>query len=235
MKSIIRTYFILMLIFFTHLTYASVVLERTRLIFSSDNQMVSLQVFNHSEQPALIQSWIDEGNIESTPETTSAPFLVIPPIAKIIANDGLQIKIKQFENQLPQDRESVFYLNVLDIAPKSSNKLNQNTLQLALQTRIKLFYRPIQIDIKPDEIVDGIKINQQGINLEISNPSAYFFTISKIYAEDKEDKPFVGATMIAPFSKQQIQYQGAITPNQLVTIIYIDDDGNYLQSKKNIN
>lgn len=235
MKKKICGYFILIFIFFTHSTYASVVLERTRLIVPADKKRVALQVFNQSEQSTLIQSWIDEGDITSTPETTTAPFFVIPPMTKISANGGIQLKIQQLENHLPIDRESIFYLNVLDIAPKPENKSNSNTLQLVLQTRIKLFYRPTQLNTKPDNIIDSLKIKRQAQNLAISNPTAYFFTLSKIYSEEGEDKPLVGAIMIAPFSTQQIQYQGTISPNQLVTVVYIDDEGNYLQNRKNIN
>ncbi|MGT9169473.1 fimbria/pilus periplasmic chaperone, partial [Escherichia coli] len=36
-------------------------------------------------------------------------------------------------------RESLFYYNVREIPPKSGKA---NTLQIALQTRIKLFWRP---------------------------------------------------------------------------------------------
>ncbi len=45
-------------------------------------------------------------------------------------------------NALPQDRESLFYLNVREIPPKPDKP---NVLQLAMQSRIKLFYRPAAI------------------------------------------------------------------------------------------
>ena len=41
--------------------------------------------------------------------------------------------------------------------------------------------------------------------------------------------------MIAPFSKQEVEYKGRINTNQVITVIYIDDDGNYQQDKKNIH
>lgn len=225
---------ILLFMLITHFTHASVVLERTRLILSADKSIISLQVFNRSEQPTLIQSWVDEGNIASTPETTTAPFIVIPPMAKITANGGLQLKIQQLENQLPKDRESVFYLNVLDIAPKPENKENRSTLQLALQTRIKLFYRPAQLKLTTEDVFKKIGITHNGEYLEISNPTAYYFTISKIYFDDKEEL-LTNAIMVAPFAKQHIQYQKQADMNQVITVIYIDDDGNYQQDKKNIH
>lgn len=225
---------ILLLMLMTHFTYASVVLERTRLIFPADKSIISLQVFNRSEQPTLIQSWVDEGNIASTPETSTAPFIVIPPMAKITANGGLQLKIQQLENQLPKDRESVFYLNVLDIAPKPENRENLSTLQFALQTRIKLFYRPIQLKLTTDEVFKQIEITRNGKYLEINNPTAYFFTISKIYLGDNEEQPLTNAIMMAPFAKQHIQYQGKVDTYQAITVVYIDDDGNYQQDGKNM-
>ncbi|QEZ92412.1 MULTISPECIES: fimbrial biogenesis chaperone [Proteus] len=225
---------ILLFMLITHFTYASVVLERTRLIFPTDNSIILLQVFNQSEQSTLIQSWVDEGNVASTPETTTAPFIVIPPMAKMTANGGLQLKIQQLENRLPKDRESVFYLNVLDIAPKPENKENFSTLQLALQTRIKLFYRPAQLKLTTEDVFKQIEITHHGEYLAINNPTAYYFTISKMYFDDKEAL-LTNAIMVAPFAKQHIQYQKQTDMNQVITVIYIDDDGNYQQDKKNIH
>nr|MBG3151745.1 molecular chaperone [Proteus mirabilis] len=234
MEAKMKGVLILLFTLITHFTHASVVLERTRLILSTNKSIISLQVFNRSEQPTLIQSWVDEGNIASTPETTTAPFIVIPPMAKITANGGLQLKIQQLENRLPKDRESVFYLNVLDIAPKPENKENLSTLQLALQTRIKLFYRPAQLKLTTEDVFKKIGITHNDEYLEINNPTAYYFTISKIYFDDKEEL-LTNAIMVAPFAKQHIQYQKQADMNQVITVIYIDDDGNYQQDKKNIH
>ncbi|MBO1929381.1 fimbria/pilus periplasmic chaperone [Providencia rettgeri] len=52
---------------------------RTQL-FSSDKKSVRIQLTNYSEQATLTQSWVDEGNPDSTPETTNAPFM--PPSLK---------------------------------------------------------------------------------------------------------------------------------------------------------
>lgn len=235
MKKIINVSFILLFTLITSIAKASVVLERTRLIFPMDKSTLSLQIFNRSEQPTLVQSWIDDGDIASTPETTTAPFIVIPPIMKVSANRGAQLKIQQLENKLPQDRESIFYLNVLDIPPRPNSSENTNTLQLALQTRIKLFYRPKQLELTSSTIFKQIEIIKKQQNLEINNPSAYFFTISKMYTQENIEQSLIQPTMIAPFSKQEVEYKGRINTNQVITVIYIDDDGNYQQDKKNIH
>ncbi|WP_180821372.1 fimbria/pilus periplasmic chaperone, partial [Vibrio parahaemolyticus] len=55
--------------------------------------------------------------------------------------EGSQVKIQALPDiaALPQDRESVYYFNLREIPPRSKEA---NVLQIALQTRIKLFYRP---------------------------------------------------------------------------------------------
>ncbi len=48
-------------------------------------------------------------------------------------------------NQLPQDRESLFWMNVKAIPSMDKSKLSDNTLQLAIISRIKLYYRPAKL------------------------------------------------------------------------------------------
>jgi fimbrial chaperone protein len=45
-------------------------------------------------------------------------------------------------DQLPQDRETLFWMNVKAIPSMDKSKLSDNTLQLAIISRIKLYYRP---------------------------------------------------------------------------------------------
>lgn len=49
---------------------------------------------------------------------------------------------------LPKDRETLFYFNVREIPPKSDK---ENVLQVALQSRLKLFYRPESIKKKAND------------------------------------------------------------------------------------
>ncbi len=63
---------------------------------------------------------------------------------------------------LPQDKESVFWLNVQESLPKpDANKAGVNRLQLNSRSRIKLFFRPAQ-DIKAHYQA----INDYGITVE---------------------------------------------------------------------
>lgn len=88
---------------------------------------------------SLMQAWIDDGDTSLPPEKIQVPFMLTPPVAKIGANSGQQVKI--MPNKLPTNKESIFYLNVLDIPPNSPEQEGKNALKFAMQNRIKLFYR----------------------------------------------------------------------------------------------
>ncbi len=70
----------------------------------------------------------------------TSPLIVLPPVQRLEPGKSSQMKIEALPDvKLPQDRESLFYFNMREIPPKSDKP---NTLQIALQTKIKLFYRP---------------------------------------------------------------------------------------------
>ncbi|MDM3762337.1 fimbria/pilus periplasmic chaperone, partial [Proteus mirabilis] len=74
-------------------------------------------------------------------EKIETPLIVLPPSQRIAPGHKSQVKVQSLPDiaQLPLDRESVFYFNLSEIPPRSDNP---NVLQIALETRIKLFYRP---------------------------------------------------------------------------------------------
>lgn len=74
---------------------------------------------------------------------------------------------------------------MLDIPPRPNSSENANTLQLALQTRIKLFYRPKQLELTSSTIFKQIEIIKKQQNLEINNLQ-HIFTISKCIQENIE-------------------------------------------------
>ena len=85
---------------------------------------------------------------------------------------------------LPSDRESLFYYNVREIPPKSGKA---NTLQIALQTRIKLFWRPKaleKIDMKkPWQF--KVTLTRSGQDYTVNNPTPYYVIISDASTQKK--------------------------------------------------
>lgn len=110
---------------------AGIVITGTRVIYPSDKEFVSVQLTNVGEQIALVQSWIDDKDIITDPTTTKAPFIVTPPITTIEASRGQSLRVIFNQKQkLASDRETLFWLNVLDIPAKP--EAGKNYLQFAI-------------------------------------------------------------------------------------------------------
>ena len=119
---------------------AALNLMRTRVIYKGGNE-ASLMVRNDGSEPSLLQAWVDGGNEQQGPADVSTPFLVVPPMMRLGPQRGQVLRILGADlSGLPQDRESLFWLNVLGLPPKA--QASQGSVQLAYRTRIKLFYRP---------------------------------------------------------------------------------------------
>ncbi|WP_375540724.1 fimbria/pilus periplasmic chaperone [Serratia silvae] len=162
---------------------AAIALDRTRVIFDGSQKSVSLSVSNQNKQlPYLAQGWIEDeqGNKIQTPLT------VLPPVQRIEPGKPSQVKIQALPaaKLLKQDRETVYYFNLREIPPKSTKA---NTLQIALQTRIKLFYRPvgIAIDTNAAPPQEQMTLSKQGDKYLVNNPTPYYVTI--VDASSKKD------------------------------------------------
>jgi P pilus assembly chaperone PapD len=217
---------IFIMIFISKLSHASVIVQNTRIIYPADKEYVSVQLNNSSSTPSLVQSWIDEGNIDSTPETTTAPFIVTPPIIKISAYDGTQLRIHFLEQLLPQDRESIYYFNILDISPKSDNYHTVNRLQFTIQTRIKLFYRPVSLLVGIEKVLHKVTFSAANQGIIISNPTPYFITIAKI--SFNKDNLLSNSVMLDPFSKTEISVDRKPSAGWAIDVDFIGDTGDYI-------
>lgn len=223
----------LILLLLSSQTHASLMLKKTRLIYLSDQKSANIQAVNDSEHASLVQSWIDEGNIHSTPETTEAPFIVTPPVTKIAAHDGTQLRIRFIGGDLPQDRESVFYLNVLDISPKPQNKEGMNIIQLALQIRIKVFYRPAALANGIESFINNVSALHSESQLSIKNPTPYFLNISQLYYENNQNTPIAKSIMIPPYSTEKLE--GSHRQNGKLIAVYINDQGGLVTHALSVN
>ena len=151
--------------------------DRTRVVFDGSKDAVSLSITNNNTQlPYLAQGWIEDeqGNKISTPLT------VLPPVQRLEPGKNSQVKVQALPaaKLLAQDRETVYYFNLREIPPRSDKA---NTLQIALQTRIKLFYRPASIMPSQQERSNPwqqqLTLTQVGDRYQVNNPTPYYVTL----------------------------------------------------------
>lgn len=193
--------------------------DRTRVIFYSKDKAVSVGLENSRKDiPYLAQAWVDNED-----NSRSKTLIALPPLQRIDGGQRSQVRVMQIKEEtakLPQDRESLFYFNVLGVPPKSDEV---NVVQLAQQSRLKLFYRPQALGEKKDEPERNLVIlhNDQGVTLK--NPTAYYVSLVALgSAIGKNFGTFDNAT-IAPFSQQALP--GITFSDSHIYVGYVDDYG----------
>lgn len=88
--------------------------------------------------------------------------------------------------QLPGDRETLFFYNMREIPPAPDKSSDHAILQVAIQSRIKLFWRPVALRKKAGEKVElQLQVSQQGNQLTLKNPTAYYLTIAYLGRNEK--------------------------------------------------
>ncbi|MBH3293420.1 fimbria/pilus periplasmic chaperone [Serratia marcescens] len=213
--------------------HAAIALDRTRVVFDGSVQSVSLSVSNQNKQlPYLAQGWLEDeqGN------KIQSPLTVLPPVQRIEPGKPSQVKIQALPaaKQLPQDRETLYYFNLREIPPKSNKP---NSLQIALQTRIKLFYRPAAIAPERNAAPwqEQLTLTKQGDKYVVNNPTPYYVTIvdgasRKGVGGAKDFEPF----MVPPRGTAPLTVSAASLGGSPV-LTYINDYGGRPQLTFNCN
>lgn len=168
--------FLLYLIFFSLNASAGIVLSGTRLVFNGNKNETSIEVTNPDPKPFLIQTWVS-----SFDDKKADNFIVTPPIFRMDANASNVIRIILEKDTLPKDKESLFWLNVKAIPSSDPNA--KDSLLIAINTKIKLIYRPASLISKDanaayQELI--FKIDTDNQEITASNPTAYFINLSDL-------------------------------------------------------
>ena len=159
---------------------AAVQPDRTRIVFNANDKATSLRIENQSDKlPYLAYSWIEN----EKGEKSDALLVALPPIQRLEPKATSQVRVvKQASTtQLPGDRETLFFYNMREIPPAPDKSSDHAILQVAIQSRIKLFWRPAALRKKAGEKVElQLQVSQQGNQLTLKNPTAYYLTIVSV-------------------------------------------------------
>ncbi|EIS7447046.1 fimbria/pilus periplasmic chaperone [Citrobacter sp. FDAARGOS_156] len=208
----------------TQSVHAGIVIYGTRIIYPAEKKEVLVQLMNQGERSSLVQSWIDDGDTLLPPEKIQVPFLLTPPVVKVAGDSGQQLKIKKMPNTLPNDKESLFFLNVLDIPPNNPDSAGKNVLKFAMQNRIKLFYRPKGIAAVNKNTFHKLALTRSGNSYSIRNDAANWVTVTEVKANNVKINN--ESIMLAPLSSANVALKNTNANQYKMTII--DDHGNYI-------
>ena len=204
---------------------AAIGLDRTRVVFDGSKEAVSMNITNNNTQlPYLAQGWVED---EQGNKITS-PLIVLPPVQRLEPGKKSQVKVQSLPaiKSLPQDRESVYYFNLREIPPRSDKA---NSLQIALQTRIKLFYRPAALVQNRQERSEPwqqeLTLTRVGDHYQVNNPTPYYVTlIDARRSKDTETVADFEPLMLSP--KGSLKLGGSVAAlGTKPRLTYVNDFG----------
>jgi len=193
-----------------------ITLGATRLVYNSQVSQASIDVINSDERAYLIQSWVSKSTDSKLREDHL--FVTTPPLFRLEPDSTNSVRVVYVGDSLPQDRESVLWLNIKSIP--SIKKTNNNTLAIAIKSQIKLFYRPEGLRDNAVDAYKKIKFLERNSKLVINNPTPFVISFNeiKIAGVLLEDN-----VMALPFSEQIINKK--VSAGQTVTWQTINDYG----------
>lgn len=208
--------------------WGGIIIYGTRVIYPAQKKDITVQILNDDSRSSLVQAWIDDGDVSIPPEKIKVPFMLTPPVVRVAGGAGQQLKIKILANQLATNRESLFYLNVLDIPPNSAEGESKNRIKFAMQNRVKFIYRPQGISGVDKKSFSRLKLNPTAGGIKVKNESANWIVIPSIENSGKINNQTL---LLAPRSEQLVPVK---TSASRYTVTLIDDHGNYLSEKVDV-
>ncbi|VVN29986.1 putative fimbrial chaperone YadV [Pseudomonas fluorescens] len=181
---------------------AGVVITGTRLVYPASQQEITVKLNNNGLKPALVQAWVDTGDVQSSPTSSKAPFVLSPPVSRIDPNKGQSLRLMFTGASLPANKESVFWFNILEIPPKAEGPVEMNVLQMAFRSRIKIFYRPDNLpgsaSDAPPQVEWKVVADAAGYALRAFNPTAYHVSLVELTLVAGTQRYEAGGGMVGP-------------------------------------
>ncbi|MBV1691307.1 fimbria/pilus periplasmic chaperone [Novosphingobium sp. G106] len=196
---------------------AGVVVDSTRVVYISTKREVSVSMRNVGDRPSLVQIWIDAGDPSVRPGNDTVPFALTPPLFRLDPAKAQTLRLIYTREPLAKDRETVFWLNVLDIPPRaSSGPEPSNRLEMAFRHRLKLFFRPSGLPGSADSAAASVtwSVARRGedVVLEARNPTPFFVSFAEVQLAAGSGIVSGEPGMLAPFANQQFKLSRQAAP-----------------------
>lgn len=163
---------------------AGVIIYGTHVIYPAEQQEVVVRLENKGDRPALVQTWLDTGDLRSTPATAQTPFTLTPPIFRIEPNQQQALRLRHLGEPAATDRESLYWLNVLEVPPVTAGSEQNNQIELAFRTRLRVFVRPQSLPYPvasaPSKLRWELIPHHQGFALQATNPTPYHISLTAV-------------------------------------------------------
>lgn len=161
---------------FCNTAQAAVQVEATRVIYNGTAASAAVGLSNKSGVPYLVQAWLDHGDPASE-SSEGIPMALAPPLMRLGPGEQAVVRAIYSGRGLPADRESLLWLNLQEIPPLAET---ENVLQIAIRTRIKLFYRPKGLRVTLETAARDLQWKLDGTFLHVTNNGPLHVTFTHL-------------------------------------------------------
>lgn len=222
---------------------AGVIIDGSRQIYPEQRREITVRLTNDDRHaPRLVKAWLDNGASDQSPETSDVPFSLSPPVFRLDPGKSQAMRLSYTRQPLPADRESVFWLNVLEV-PSSVNEFDpaleegdRNQLRFAFRIRTKVFFRPGGLPGTPEGAHEQLRWtldhSAKVPALVVHNPTAYHVTFNEVAlamgAAPDAKKVAVESGMVEPQGTLRLSVRQAlprVPADAQVDFAYINDFG----------
>ena len=210
--------------------------EKTRVVFNSGSIAESLSLVNSEKEPVVVQVWTDKGDPTVSPDQVHTPVVINPPVFKMKPGEIRNIRLLLVSaGSLPQDRESVYWLNIYQIPPNTETQhKGEKKVVLPLKIRMKVFVRPEKIGELQENDAQKLQfsIDRESGNktLLIQNPTPWHLTLSSL----RSGKTALPGVMVAPFTSERVDIPADKTLADKVEYDVINDNGTRWQGSQKL-
>jgi len=235
---------------------AAINMMGSRVIYEEGRGEAAVQLRQVGDSPGLVQVWLDMGDDSLDAHLQETPFLITPSVSRMDPHSGQTIRILRVGDGLPQDRETLFFFNVLEVPPKPTAHIEagKNFIQFSSRMRLKFFYRPKGLTPRPDEVYQLLRFsllpeeNSAGdAQVRIYNPTPYhvvFKTLALRSSADSEARVLaelrtvgVQQTTVPPMGDLLLPLavisgaESLAAPGVQVAFEVVGDLGNFIQGQ----
>lgn len=220
----------------SQMAFAGMTISGTRIIFPGAEREHTVRTTNKGNMPLLAQVWVDDGSANDDINSIKVPFTVTPPVYRVEPGKGQSIRLIYNGMTLPQDRESVFWFNLLEIPPMKETAKETDHLELAFRTRIKIFYRPTVLKSSSTQEVEKMhwEIISPAKGIKATNPTPYYFSFDSASIISNGVKYPLDVDMIPPFGSKDFLLESkgnAPAAVSSVNVNMISDYGSVIEYK----
>ncbi|MFB2831811.1 fimbrial chaperone [Aeromonas jandaei] len=156
----------------SHQALAAFSLNGTRFIYEEGKKNISFEVSNGAKETYGGQVWVDN----TTQNNDDVYMIPSPPFFKVKPGQKQIVRLMNVDPALPKDQESLFWLNVQEVPPKPEN-VEGSVLAIAMNTQVKLFYRPKALIEGRQDAERNITLSTENGKTVLKNPTPYYFAV----------------------------------------------------------